>query len=41
MGNGAAWVAESEELEEAGSVEPAIDDIMEAPPDGFGVVKDH
>ncbi len=41
MGNGSAWVAESEESEEAGSVEPVIDDIMEAPPDRFRMAKEH
>jgi hypothetical protein len=40
MGNGAAWVAELEESEEAGSVEPAINNIMEALLDGFGMVKE-
>ncbi len=33
-------MAESEELEEAGSVEPAIDDIIEAPPDGFSMAEE-
>jgi hypothetical protein len=40
MGNGAAWVAESEESEEAESVKPVIDDIIEVPPDGFSMAKE-
>jgi hypothetical protein len=40
MGDRAEWVAELKELEEEGSVEPTIDDIMVAPLGRFRMAKE-